>query len=331
MSTYEITRSTMVDAPAERVRSLVDDLRAWQKWSPWEQLDPDMHRTYGPVGRGLGATYEWRGNAKTGAGSMEVIRCDDEHVDVLTRFVKPFKSQSTSYFTITPQGERTRVTWRMVGELNPLLTVVAKVRSMEGFMGPSLEQGLARLKDAAEPKPCSMTLDELRDLEAAVDIQPDDAELLRRAAPLLGEHGMEMVTTWRGILGAQPHLAKYSAHPDGTPNPGYAAASKPRFAQWVRDVCTREHDQAWLDDQYEIGRRHTSDAKNLTDHADSVHTIPMRYVVGFIAPTVQVGREVLATQFSGEELDRIHAAWTRAVVLHVTVWSLAWKDLPDEW
>lgn len=184
---------------------------------------------------------------------------------------------------------------------------------------------------SAKLQHCPITLEELAQVEAAVDVQPQDAELLRRAEPLLAEHAMEMVTTWRGILGAKPFLAKYSAHPDGTPNPDYAEASKPRFARWVSDVCLLPHDQAWLDQQYEIGRRHTSDAKNLTDDADSAPFIPLRFVLGFIAPTVRVGREVLSEQFSGAELDAVHDAWTRAVVLHVTIWSLAWRELPEQW
>ena len=73
---------------------------------------------------------------------------------------------------------------------------------------------------------------------------------------------MEMVDTWRGILAQKTYLAAHSAHPDGQPNPEYAQASKPRFAQWIIDMCTRERDQAWLDYQYLIGARHMTAAKN---------------------------------------------------------------------
>ena len=136
--------------------------------------------------------------------------------------------------------------------------------------------------DAVPTSP--LTLEDLRQIEAAAHVQPGDAELLSRAEPILAPHAMEMVDTWRGILAQKTYLAAHSAHPDGQPNPEYAQASKPRFAQWIIDMCTRERDQAWLDYQYLIGARHMSAAKNAADGADSTPFVPLRYVLAFIAP-----------------------------------------------
>ena len=96
--------------------------------------------------------------------------------------------------------------------------------------------------DAVPTSP--LTLEDLRQIEAAAHVQPSDAELLSRAEPILAPHAMEMVDTWRGILAQKTYLAAHSAHPNGHPNPEYAQASKPRFAQWIIDMCTRERDQA---------------------------------------------------------------------------------------
>ena len=115
---------------------------------------------------------------------------------------------------------------------------------------------------------------------------------------------MEMVDTWRGILAQKTYLAAHSAHPDGQPNPEYAQASKPRFAQWIIDMCTRERDQAWLDYQYLIGARHMTAAKNAADGADSTPFVPLRYVLAFIAPTVEVGHR-LSRGFEGDELSAV--------------------------
>ena len=173
--------------------------------------------------------------------------------------------------------------------------------------------------DAVPTSP--LTLEDLRQIEAAAHVQPGDAELLSRAEPILAPHAMEMVDTWRGILAQQTYLAAHSAHPDGQPNPEYAQASKPRFAQWIIDMCTRERDQAWLDYQYLIGARHMSAAKNAADGADSTPFVPLRYVLAFIAPTVEVGHRLLAEGFEGAELDAVRDAWTRAVTVAVTVWA----------
>ena len=52
--------------------------------------------------------------------------------------------------------------------------------------------------DAVPTSP--LTLEDLRQIEAAAHVQPGDAELLARAEPILAPHAMEMVDTWRGIL-----------------------------------------------------------------------------------------------------------------------------------
>ena len=182
--------------------------------------------------------------------------------------------------------------------------------------------------DAVPTSP--LTLEDLRQIEAAAHVQPRDAELLSRAEPVLAPHAMEMVDTWRGILAQKTYLAAHSAHPDGQPNPEYAQASKPRFAQWIIDMCTRERDQAWLDYQYLIGARHMSAAKNAADGADSTPFVPLHYVLAFIAPTVEVGHRLLAEGFEGEELSAVRDAWTRAVTVAVTVWAYAYREHPEQ-
>ena len=57
---------------------------------------------------------------------------------------------------------------------------------------------------------------------------------------------------------------------------------------------------------------------------------PLRYVLAFIAPTVEVGHRLLAEGFEGEELSAVRDAWTRAVTVAVTVWAYAYRDHPEQ-
>ncbi|MEJ7794778.1 MAG: hypothetical protein WKF50_04440 [Nocardioides sp.] len=41
-----MSRSTTIAAPPERIHPLLDDFHAWQEWSPWEKIDPDLQRTF---------------------------------------------------------------------------------------------------------------------------------------------------------------------------------------------------------------------------------------------------------------------------------------------
>lgn len=99
------------------------------------------------------------------------------------------------------------------------------------------------------------------------------------------------------------------------------------FDRWIIDACTRPLDQAWLDYQQEIGLRHSRAKKNRTDHADSLDHIPMRYLLGFTAVVITSSRRYLtAGGASPAEVDRMHAALTKSVMLHVTLWTRAYVD-----
>ena len=51
-STFRVTRATSINAPAERIFPLIDDFRQWTVWSPYENRDPDMKRSYDGAERG---------------------------------------------------------------------------------------------------------------------------------------------------------------------------------------------------------------------------------------------------------------------------------------
>jgi hypothetical protein len=79
-------------------------------------------------------------------------------------------------------------------------------------------------------------------------------------------------------------------------------------------------DQDWLNYQHEIGLRHTRTKKNTTDHADSLDHIPMRYLLAFTAVVITTARDYLAAKgASPEHVERMHCAFTKSVMLHVTV------------
>jgi hypothetical protein len=150
MGSYSVARTVTVKAPASRVHELVNDFHRWTAWSPWEDLDPDLERTYSGPDEGVGAHYAWKGNRKAGAGSMEITESSAEDIAVALEFLKPFKSTSTTVFTFVPAGETTEVTWQMTGDQKGLMAVFGKVMSMDKLIGPDFEKGLARLKAAAE-------------------------------------------------------------------------------------------------------------------------------------------------------------------------------------
>jgi hypothetical protein len=153
MSTYEVTRSATVQADAAAVHALIDDFHEWTKWSPWEDLDPNLLRTYSGADSGVGAKYAWSGNRKAGQGNMKITSSTPEQIGVELAFLKPFKSRSDVRFTLAPSGNGTQVTWRMTGEQKGVAAAFGKIVSMDKLIGKDFEKGLARLKANAEVTP----------------------------------------------------------------------------------------------------------------------------------------------------------------------------------
>jgi hypothetical protein len=151
--TYTVERSQHIDAPPEAVRERIVDLRRWEAWSPWHDLDPDMAQSYGGTGSGVGAWYEWEGNRKAGKGRMEVIEADASTVRIDLQFLKPFRSHSNTVFELRPDGDGTRVTWSMIGPNTGMTRVMGLFTSMDRMIGPDFEKGLAQLKADAEASP----------------------------------------------------------------------------------------------------------------------------------------------------------------------------------
>lgn len=150
-ATYTVTRDISIAASPEQVYPELVDFHRWQAWSPWEDLDPDQKRIYGGAATGLGARYAWSGNRKVGQGRMEIIEANPPgRVQLDLRFIKPFKSSSTTTFDLQPEGDQTRVTWTMTGPKTLMTRIMGIVRSMDAMVGPDFEKGLARLKAVVE-------------------------------------------------------------------------------------------------------------------------------------------------------------------------------------
>ncbi len=150
MGSYEVTRSASIAADPARVHGLINDFHEWPKWSPWDDLDPDMERTHSGAESGVGAHYAWDGNRKAGEGSMEITSSSPDQVALTVTFVKPWKATNDIVFALEPNNGGTEVTWTMRGEQKGLMAIFGKVVPMDRLVGKDFEKGLTRLKVAAE-------------------------------------------------------------------------------------------------------------------------------------------------------------------------------------
>ncbi|MFN3975059.1 MAG: protoglobin domain-containing protein [Dehalococcoidia bacterium] len=167
-----------------------------------------------------------------------------------------------------------------------------------------------------------VSLQEFDLLKRSVLFTEEDERYLRMAGQVLADQVEQILDLWYGFVGSHPHLVYYFSGPDGKPNADYLGAVRKRFGQWILDTCNRRYDQEWLDYQHEIGLRHHRTKKNQTDRVQSVPHIPLRYLIAFIYPITATIRPFLAKKgHSPEEVDKMHHAWFKAVVLQVALWS----------
>jgi uncharacterized protein YndB with AHSA1/START domain len=150
-STFSVTRSRTVAAPAAAVYAQVADFHRWAAWSPWERLDPAMQKTFSGPPSGPGAIYAWKGNKQVGEGRMTITGATpDAQVAIRLEFIEPFAQVSDTTFTFAPQGAGTQVTWNMSGPQNFLSKAFSMVMDMDKMIGGDFERGLAGLATAAE-------------------------------------------------------------------------------------------------------------------------------------------------------------------------------------
>ncbi len=140
MPKMHIERSININAPSENVYKVISDFNDWRPWSPWLCMEPEAKVTVAEDAK----SYEWEGN-RTGSGNMKIVQeRENEYIDYDLNFIKPWKSTAKTNFTLSQEGNATKVTWVMDSSL-PFFMFFMK-GMMEAFVGADYERGLDMLK-----------------------------------------------------------------------------------------------------------------------------------------------------------------------------------------
>lgn len=148
---FRVERSATINAPADKIFPLVNELKRWTAWSPYEARDPEMKRSYSGPESGKGAAYEWDGNNNVGKGRMEIVEAmPPGRVLIQLDFVKPFEGHNLALLTMEPKGDQTIVTWAMYGPSTYMSKLIGTFMNMDEMIGKDFAAGLANLKTAVE-------------------------------------------------------------------------------------------------------------------------------------------------------------------------------------
>jgi hypothetical protein len=148
-ATFSVVRTASIGAPNDKLIALISDFHQWRKWSPWEDKDPDLKRTYDGAERGKGAVYAWEGNKNVGSGRMEILEATASQIVIKLDFLKPFEAHNQAEFTLTPQAGGTNVTWTMHGPAPFMFRMMSVFVNCDNMVGKDFEAGLANMGKAA--------------------------------------------------------------------------------------------------------------------------------------------------------------------------------------
>ena len=150
-NTFAVQRAISIKAPAEKIFALINDFHQWGTWSPYENKDPGMKRTYSGAESGKGAVYAWDGNNNVGSGRMEILDASaPSKIQIKLDFFTPFEGHNTAEFTMLPQGDGTILTWLMYGPAPLMAKIMHVFMNIDNMVGRDFEIGLANLKKLTE-------------------------------------------------------------------------------------------------------------------------------------------------------------------------------------
>jgi len=145
---FAYQRSTTINAPAEKIFPLINDLKAMTTWSPFEK-DPTMKREFSGPNAGPGQLYVF--SDKCSAGDVSVLaEVPNEAVSMRLKMTKPFACDNSVQFTLVPNDAGTHVTWAMSGKQPYMAKLMSTFINCEKMCQKQFDEGLAKLKSLTE-------------------------------------------------------------------------------------------------------------------------------------------------------------------------------------
>ena len=161
-----VERKTLINAPRWSVYEEVVDLKRFNQWSPWEEIDPKTeHKFFGE--KGVGQVYMWKSkNKSVSEGSMQIVHVEEDYVveqDLYFGNVDKATSESAKEFSrvtflIEPKPEGSEVRWKFRTDagMNPIMRYIQTFK-MKSVLTEQYDKGLLSLKALVEAKPSVLT------------------------------------------------------------------------------------------------------------------------------------------------------------------------------
>ncbi len=148
-----VERSATINASPEAVYSLLVNLKTYDQWMTWNQIDPKMKKQYGDTTAGAGAWYKWQSdNANVGHGKLTIVEAVPAQ-KVTTMLEFEGSDAAMGGWELKDMAGATRVIWTMQADMgnNPVARWMGLL-VVDKMVGEEFNKGLTNLKKLAEAK-----------------------------------------------------------------------------------------------------------------------------------------------------------------------------------
>ena len=141
-----VERSASITGDPAKIIALASSNVGYQTFNPYKNTDPNLAvELFGPT-TGVGSGFKFK--SKDGEGSQVVSAVTSTSVSYDIDLGSMGKPKSS--ITVTPDGAKTKVTWRtdMDMGINPIGRVIGLF--LDGMLGKTYETGLKNIETAAQ-------------------------------------------------------------------------------------------------------------------------------------------------------------------------------------
>jgi hypothetical protein len=145
-------KSISINAPVDSVWQNVGSLSAVDKWSPWNDYDPNMKKSISQPDNVVGAVTSWESDVDVvGKGSQTISKIEAPNLlEVDLKFLVPYESEAKGIISLVPEASGTKVTWAFESEIPYPFRVMMLWMNMEDAVGKDWNNGLGKLKALCE-------------------------------------------------------------------------------------------------------------------------------------------------------------------------------------
>jgi len=147
-SQVSVSRDLVINASPEKIFPHVANLKSFNVWSPWADIDPKMKVRFSGTDDGVGQVMSWDSN-DMGKGSMKIVEfVANEKLVTALDFGQ--KGTASAQFDLVPDTGGTKVTWSITSELgnNPIARWFGPM--IKSDVSETYDKGLAKLRVVAE-------------------------------------------------------------------------------------------------------------------------------------------------------------------------------------